>query len=76
LREPDDLSKGIISKFEKQIRDKINDELGAPPLRVRAKDILLIGYKTQKVSGTDFFLKASSDNASVDVYVYRIPTLC
>ena len=54
LRDPDDDSEFMLSKFRKEITKAILREI---PLGGQDPDIVLIGYTSQFVAGTDYYLK-------------------
>jgi cystatin-A/B len=60
LKEPDDSLHGVLAKIEEEIKQKIGEKLGAPPGSIKP-----LGYKTQVVAGTNYFIKLLVDEAKV-----------
>ena len=52
LKEVDETIQGIVAKIEAEIKQKVGEKLGAEPGAIKP-----LGYKTQVVAGTNYFIK-------------------
>ncbi|CAG7716835.1 unnamed protein product [Allacma fusca] len=66
LKEADERVREVVGKVESEIRSQLSEKLGAVNGPIEP-----IGYKTQVVAGTNYFIKLLVDEKIVHARVYR-----